>query len=321
MIGFLRKGVVVWAMAVVVTLTLAVFQRMTGPTHPRRGSVSVEGRRIDYRLLRSHGGGGGLPVSLDVKGLSDASAVLRWRLYPGEHPWHELSMERQEGHLVAVVPHQPPAGKVEYRIVLRSGSSTVQVPGDEPVVARFKGAVPAGILVPHILCMFLSMLLATVAFVRVAVGGPPPRVEVLLGMLFLMAGGLVLGPMVQYHAFGAYWTGWPYGTDLTDNKTAIAFLAWLPVTILALRRRRMTLAVLVGWVVMMGVFLIPHSLRGSHIDWEKEAAGKKTAAKSAGELGRAGAGERGSRGEGEANADSPEPGSGGGPTEDHPAHR
>jgi hypothetical protein len=26
-------------------------------------------------------------------------------------------------------------------------------------------------------------------------------------------------------------------------------------------------AVALGWVVMMGVFLIPHSLRGSELDW------------------------------------------------------
>ncbi|HHQ49610.1 MAG TPA: hypothetical protein ENK19_12105 [Acidobacteria bacterium] len=262
----------VWTLALVVTLTLAVFQRMTGPTHPRRGIVQLRDETLRFRLPRSHGGAGDMAVSIDTRAIPGASAVLQWRLYPGDYPWNDVPMTRDGDRLVAQVPHQPPAGKVEYRIVLSSAGTRAEVPPDGPVVARFKGRVPLGVLIPHILCMFLSMLLATHAFVRVAVGGEPPRVTVLLGMLFLVAGGLFLGPVVQHHAFGAYWTGWPYGTDLTDNKTAIAFLAWLPATILALKRRKMGLAVAVGWIVMMGVFLIPHSLRGSQIDWQKEGA-------------------------------------------------
>ena len=82
-----------------------------------------------------------------------------------------------------------------------------------------------------------------------------------------IVGGLLLGPIVQSYAFGAFWTGWPVGSDLTDNKTAIAVLAWLPATLLALLGRHARVAVVVGWLVMMAVFLIPHSLRGSQLDW------------------------------------------------------
>ncbi len=92
-------------------------------------------------------------------------------------------------------------------------------------------------------------------------------------MGLLVVGGLFLGPLVQKFAFGAYWTGWPYGTDLTDNKTLIAFLAWLPATIAAVRGLRTRLAVVLGWIVMMGVFLIPHSMRGSELDWSETGAG------------------------------------------------
>ncbi|MCK7482728.1 MAG: hypothetical protein M0C28_40615 [Candidatus Moduliflexus flocculans] len=46
-----------------------------------------------------------------------------------------------------------------------------------------------------------------------------------VGLMFL--GGFVLGPLMQKFAFGVAWTGFPLGTDLTDNKTLIAFLAWI----------------------------------------------------------------------------------------------
>ena len=32
---------------------------------------------------------------------------------------------------------------------------------------------------------------------------------------------------VQKAAFGAYWTGFPFGYDLTDNKTVLMWLAWV----------------------------------------------------------------------------------------------
>jgi len=39
--------------------------------------------------------------------------------------------------------------------------------------------------------------------------------------------------------------------------------------ILTLRGRKLWAAVVVGWIVMMGIFLIPHSLRGSEMDWSE----------------------------------------------------
>jgi len=118
--------------------------------------------------------------------------------------------------------------------------------------------------------MFGSMLVATRALLEVLrTSTPDPRKSVLVAMGLLMIGGLFLGPVVQKFAFGAYWTGWPFGHDLTDNKTLIAFIAWLPATILALRGRKLWGVVVVGWIVMMGIFLIPHSFRGSEMDWSE----------------------------------------------------
>jgi uncharacterized membrane protein len=71
---------------------------------------------------------------------------------------------------------------------------------------------------------------------------------------------------VQKYAFGAYWTGWPFGHDLTDNKTALAFIAWL-IAVIKLRKNREAR----GWaiaaaLVLLLVYLVPHSVLGSEID-------------------------------------------------------
>jgi hypothetical protein len=262
-----------WIAAFLVAVLLGYFQRTTGPTYPKRGTIELAGAEVRYKLLRTHGGEGGLQVRIPVVG-SEVSGTVEWRRYPTDDAWAALAMRRdQGGALAATIPHQPPAGKVEYRVLVRDGERAVRIPAEGDVIARFRGDVPAGVLIPHILAMFGSMMLATRALFEVLRPSRPKAARlVLASMVLLVLGGLFLGPVVQKFAFDAYWTGWPLGTDLTDNKTAVAVLAWLPATILAARGLGTRWAVVVGWLVMMGVFLVPHSLRGSEIDWSEHRA-------------------------------------------------
>lgn len=93
-------------------------------------------------------------------------------------------------------------------------------------------------------------------------------------MAGITVGGMVLGPFVQKHAFGEYWTGFPSGYDLTDDKTLVMWLAWLVAcAVLGLKERRIgaqeRLAALLAAAVMIAVYLIPHSLRGSELDYSQ----------------------------------------------------
>lgn len=261
----------IWIAAFILTVTLAVFQRMTGPSYPYHGTAETTGMpSFDYRLPRTHGGEGGLEVAVPVpEGIGRGE--LEWRRYPTRDTWQVLTMVRTgDGRIAATVPQQPPAGKIEYRIVLHGARDELVLPEGEPVVARFRAGVPAWVLIPHILAMFGSMLVATRCFLEsLRPSAPDPARSVLVAMALLFVGGMFLGPVVQKFAFNAFWTGWPFGHDLTDNKTLIAVLAWLPATVLALKRKKLRAAVVIGWIVMMGVFLIPHSLRGSEMDWSE----------------------------------------------------
>lgn len=258
-----------WVAAFVVTVMLAVFQRMTGPSYPMRGETELSSSEtISYRLPRSDQGRGMLEVGIPAPS-SGAAVTLEWRRYPTDEPFQRLEMVPDgAGRVAATIPQQPPAGKVEYRIVVEGAGRSFAIPAADAVVARFRGSVPAGVLLPHILAMFASMLVSTRALFEVLRPSKPRGQGLILtSMALLITGGLILGPIVQKYAFGAFWTGWPLGHDLTDNKTLIAFLAWLPATIVAARGLRTRAAVIIGWIVMMGIFLIPHSLRGSEHDW------------------------------------------------------
>jgi hypothetical protein len=183
-------------------------------------------------------------------------------------------MRYSDGVLSSELPHQPPAGKLLYRIVLRHDERAVLIPQDAPVVIRFKGDVPLSILIPHIIAMFGAMLLSARTGLEYFRKEQKFKKLIFWTIGFLFAGGLILGPIVQLFAFNALWTGWPMGTDLTDNKTAFALLAWV-VTAIALRKSHRSKAwVLWAAIITLVVYLIPHSLFGSELDYSAKEVAK-----------------------------------------------
>ena len=200
-------SIVLWVVAFLVTVLLALFQRTTGPSYPKRGAVFVPGgQEIQYRLPRSNNGRETIRVTVPAPEPAPR-AILSWRRFPTNEDYSEISMIRNaDGDFEAEIPHQPAAGKVEYRVYFENSSGMTSIPGDETVVARFRASVPAGILIPHILTMFLSMLVSTRALLEVLRPAAPRAAGLILAaMALLVVGGLMLGPMVQKAAFGAYW--------------------------------------------------------------------------------------------------------------------
>jgi uncharacterized Ntn-hydrolase superfamily protein len=256
-----------WILAFCITAVTAIYQRMSGPTYPMSGSVSLHGVPVDYRLDRSHGGDGDHEVRIRT-GSPEITGRLSWKRHKTSDDWVTVPMTFADGALVGSLPHQPPAGKLDYAVELRSGNDVAILPSAGGVVIRFKGDVPLFVLIPHVIAMFLAMLLS--ARTGLEYFSPEPRFRTLtywtLGVMGV--GGLILGPAVQKYAFDAYWTGWPFGHDLTDNKTIVAFLAWVAAAIALAKARSPRGWVLGAAIVTLVIFLIPHSMFGSELDYE-----------------------------------------------------
>ncbi len=77
---------------------------------------------------------------------------------------------------------------------------------------------------------------------------------------------MILGPLVQKYAFGELWTGVPFGWDLTDNKTLIAFIFWILAVVMNRKKERPLYTALAA-VVLLLVYSIPHSMFGSELDY------------------------------------------------------
>jgi hypothetical protein len=259
----MRNTKLLWTLAVLITLGSAYWQRVSGPTYPLKGHATIGGQEVAYRLTRSHGGTTDQPVRLVVPATVQGEVV--WRRYPTTDPWQVIPMVRSGDALVAALPNQPPAGKLEYQVRLREGAVEVPVP-PRPAITRFKGEVSALVLGPHILAMFVSMLYSTRAGLA-AMAGAESRRYVWWTCVTLLVGGFVFGPAVQKQAFGEWWAGVPYGWDLTDNKTLLAGVAWAWALVSMRGGRAARTAIMGAALATLVVFAIPHSTWGSEIKW------------------------------------------------------
>jgi len=261
-----------WVLSFLLVAFAAIYQRMTGPTYPVRSSVAIGGSELRFRLLRTSDSLADQEIRLPVPD-ARISGFIELRRFRSNDPWTREQLERQGNELVGRIPHQPPAGKVAYRICLADATQQVWLTAD-PVVLRFKGVVPAAIMIPHILLMFLAMLLSTRAGFEALLKRPDTARLALWTTIVFGLGGIMLGPIVQKLAFGAYWTGWPFGQDLTDNKTFVAFLAWI-IALWRLRRNpKATGWALAASVILFAVYMIPHSVLGSELDYTQMPATK-----------------------------------------------
>ena len=259
------KKFLLWLLAIIITFSAVVFQRLTGPTHPKRLNVELSKKTYKLRLLRSHGGTEDAPIELAVNDSFDA--ILYYKFYPSveNEEWKAVVFVKEGEKLVADLPNQPPAGKLMYYIDISTDNGIVSIQKDEPVVIRFKGAVPAFVLAPHVFFMFFAMLLANVAGLFAIAKIERYKRYTFLTFAFITLGGMILGPIVQLYAFGDLWTGVPFGWDLTDNKTLIAFLFWLIAVIGNLKKDRAFLTIIAA-VVGLVIYSIPHSMFGSELD-------------------------------------------------------
>ena len=260
----MKKGIAL-ILAIIITLSAAYYQRKTGPTHPKKETINISGEDYKIKLIRSHGGNENAEISLDLP--EDVEGVITYHKYPTNEGWVSCKMTRTDKGLIAELPHQPPAGKLEYYIKLFDVGNEVFNNSANPIIIRFKGTVPAYILIPHILFMFLAMLLSSFSGILALAKNADYKKFGVITLILLFAGGGILGPIVQKFAFGEFWAGVPFGWDLTDNKTLIALIGWGIAVFLNIKKERPVLTI-VAAVILLAIYSIPHSMFGSELNPE-----------------------------------------------------
>jgi len=276
------KRTALWSAAFIITIAAAIYQRQTGPTYHKEMDININGTDYELKLVRSLALDERPEVKLDVTDTT-VKAKLFFKRFPSdekfqvnefsyrEYPVKSFIMNKifkinEVKGFFADVPQQPPAGKIEYYFEITDSRGTQTFLKDSPVVIRFKGGVPGFILGPHIIFMFVAMLFSTLAGLMSLIKYPKYKKYGIWTLILFIIGGMILGPIVQYYAFGDFWTGIPFGWDLTDNKTLIAFIFWILAVVMN-RKKERPLYILLAAFILLLIFSIPHSLFGSELDY------------------------------------------------------
>lgn len=278
----------VWAVALAATLACLAYQDKTGPTYPLEGVFATAKGPVLFKFPRSQTVGKGLPVVLREPLPSGITGSVTYRRYKSYDPWLTVPLapgeflvsrrgrsERIRGVGATLPGLSERAGKYEFFVRVDDGSGERSVTGTRPIIARYRGEVPMGVLALHVIAVFLSMTLAVRTTLEAVLNGRY-RWMIVATVASLVSGGFILGPLVQWYAFGVWWSGIPFGFDWTDNKVLVELVFWL----LALRAntgpRRSRRSVFVAAMATLAVYFIPHSIFGSEFDY-RMGAGRGTA--------------------------------------------
>ena len=263
----MKKNNLIWILAIIITISAAIYQRKTGPTYPKKVVMDVAGNTYTFKFLRSSNNDKDAAIELNIPDTS-IQGTITYRLYPINSDWETDQLYRDQDKMIGYLPFQPAAGKIEYYITLFNKNQPENITQSEHIIIRFKGAVPAFVLIPHIFFIFLAMLFSNLAGLMAITKIEKQRFYGIMTLVFLIIGGMILGPIMQQYAFGQAWTGVPFGWDLTDNKTLIAVIFWIIAVVANFKKPNLKLTIIAA-VILLLIYTIPHSMFGSEFDYSK----------------------------------------------------
>ena len=127
-------GVMLWLVAAALAVGAMMFQERTGPSKDLRGSFEVDGQSYHHALTRSGSSAEDERVSIPNPG-GGIQGTLHYKRHKTDDQLTAVPLRVEGDELVAELPRQPAAGKLEYTIVLVSADgSRIRVPDQEASV-------------------------------------------------------------------------------------------------------------------------------------------------------------------------------------------
>jgi len=275
-------------LALLLTVVFLIFSRMTTAVRSVHETVLQHGILIDHQTVPKQVGDEIPVVSARVEGASEVRLVYKIG-EDGEYTSVEMTpVPGEENVFTASIPLHPKGVKAWYYLeaVGLRGEGEVKVtlpekrPGQvRPIKLKFEGEVPAYIVLPHVLCIFGGIFFAILALFSVADvrrGKVSLKKSVkfpLLAFVLLFLGFVPFGIPMNYYAFGVTWEAFPFGWDVTDNKSQILLLVWLFTLFLVkgtllgkgesrnlVSDRGFAVWVIISFIITVVIFGVPHSL-------------------------------------------------------------
>lgn len=275
------RSILFWILAVIITIGCLSYQDKTGPTYPLEDTIEIYGENVHFKFLRSETIGTDLQIMLQDPVPAGISGYVKYRRFKSNDEWSTVQMEpgtfefrrRWEVQTVEGTGAKLPgllerAGKYEFFVyITKENADAISVTGDKPIYARYKAKVPAWALLVHILIIFISMAIGIRTVLEALVNGKY-KWMIWASIISLLLGGFVFGPVVQWYAFGVWWSGIPFGHDWTDNKVVFELVFWFIAAYMNRGSRRNRWSVYIAGIATLLVYFIPHSIFGSEYNYQ-----------------------------------------------------
>lgn len=258
------KKSISWFLAILITLSVAIFQFMMGSTYPLVTEINTGKQRIECELKRSYSGKTDCPVILPIGDIMVSGYIL-YRNYPSENTMSRIDFKREGDKLIAELPVQPPAGKLEYRVFIEREGTTIDVNEGKSVIIRFLGTVPIHILALHTLFIFLAMVYSTHTGILAGFGIKTYRLTTYLIVIILLGVVFLLQPLMHKYALNQWWTCLPNSWELGDNKLLLALIVWLISAYFILKKPRRGIVMLAS-IISLILFSVPHGFPGKEYE-------------------------------------------------------
>jgi hypothetical protein len=287
------RGVLIFVIVAVGFFLYYGFYKMVTPTMYRLTDPSAP---INYVLVPDHSeyGHSGHFVRVDVWPTGENKGISVKILFKKQtdDKFYEASMERVDRSNVYafILPPLENGQRWFYFIQAAAGKGhTVKIPPnapDKPLPwVTYEGRVS-----PYILSVHIALVVGSIFFLihalyfallilsRARESDWPTLMKcyrsVLLGWLSFFIGAVPLGIYVSNVTFGPgnQWGAFPFGKDITDNKTQLEIIIWLIVLLTRIdllkgkpgparvTARAFTWLVVAGTIATAAVYMIPHSL-------------------------------------------------------------
>jgi hypothetical protein len=279
-------------------ITSAILLILYNPT--RRTSVRTDDTAFYHNLSLNHKSvqiikesQGTITLEIDITGGQlpdglDFALYYRPKSIPGfegeisftQMPMTQANLESQKYFVLLENPGLGSA--IEYYMQLEDNSGSV-VSSLRPVSSYYsvhvEGESSELSRGAHILAMFLQILFLVLVLLTSMENLHNYESNNRLGKqclwltIFLFVGMFPLGIWLDHQTSGHLWNGIPLGRDITQTAAMIVFIYWLILTILMkgtafssepskniLKPIGMRICTILGFLITVGLFLIPHSL-------------------------------------------------------------
>ena len=264
-------------------LTLIIFftARILSKNNSEQIILEKEGVKVEHSTVFEHVGAGRQAVRIKVTP-SDSITVTLTYIHLRDNVRDNIKMLKGDSEIwEANLPFFNKGERLKYSFVLyRSGKRILRVPaGDDFYLIKYKGNYSTTVLILHIIFMFCAFLFIIETFLgALGILFSGEEIEYTIRMMrialsCLFVGGWPLGFILNYQRFGPVWEGFPFGWDITDNKTQIIFIFWLITTFLVwgsffgrghrrdlIEKKQYAVAVIISFIITVGLYLVPHSL-------------------------------------------------------------